>query len=117
MQFNFSCWALCAIEVERDEDDPRWRGCAAKILGFWLTQEDALTARILLETKALAQHEARYKVVNGRWPAYPWDDPGYTPGVYVSVPLSAMRFDDLTDATEMIERAAVLSYWGCGVSA
>jgi hypothetical protein len=117
MQFNFSCWALCAIEVETDEDDPGWRGYTPKILDFYLTGAECLNARIHIERKALAEHEARYKVVNGRWPAYPWNDPGYTPGHYVSVPLSAMRFDDLVDATEMIEQAAVLAYQGCGVSA
>ena len=63
MQFNFSCWALCAIEVETDEDDPGWRGYTPKILDFYLTGAECLNARIHIERKALAEHEARYKVV------------------------------------------------------
>jgi hypothetical protein len=108
MKFNFSCWALCLIEVETDPDDPEWRNVEAYLLGLYLTQEDAEGARVAFELANLERH----KQVNKRaveqfgWRA----EVEYVPRLYASVPIFPMGFRDWDDFEEIIQKAAKLSF-------
>ena len=115
IQFHFACYALCEIGFYEDEGTSEVE--SAKLIGFWLTQEEADLAARGRESRLRAEHEARYKVSNGRWPAWPWNNPGYTPNHYEIVPLSSVRFDDLMDLDQAIEAAAKARVAGVGVEA
>ncbi len=113
LQFHFACYALVEIGFYEDEGD-----CtvdSAKLIGFWLTQEEADLATRGRESRLRAEHEAQYKVTNGRWPAWPWNNPGYAANHYEIVPLSSVRFDDLMDLDSAIEDAAKARVYGVGV--
>jgi hypothetical protein len=115
LQFHFSCYALC--EIGFYEDDGERVVESVRLLGFWLTTEEANLAAHIRESLLRARHEKQYKVTNGRWPAWPWSDPGYTSNHYEIVPLSSVRFDDLMDLEIAIENAAKARVAGIGVDA
>jgi hypothetical protein len=117
LQFHFTCYALCEISFYEYEDDKRSVPDGCTLLGFWLTQEEADLASRGHESRLRAEHEAQYRATNGRWPAWPWNDPGYTPRHYEIVPLSSVRFDDLMDLDLAIEAAAKARVSGVGVEA
>jgi hypothetical protein len=110
IQFHFDCSALCKIGLDEDGEVDSFR-----ILGFWLTSEEADLAARGRESRLRAEHEAQYKVTDGRWPAWPWDNPGYKPNHYEIVPLSSVRFDDLIDLDSAVEAVAKARLAGIGV--
>ncbi len=113
LQFHFDCYALC--ELQFNEDGDRREVESAKLLGFWRSEDHAILAARGRETLLRSQHKEQYKAVDGRWPAYPWDDPGYAPNHYEVVPLASVRFDDLADLQDAIEAAALARFNGIGV--
>jgi hypothetical protein len=110
--FHFSCYALC--EITFYEDDGTVTADSAKVLGFWLTRQEAEIASKEREARLLDQHNAQYRVTNGRWPAWPFNDHGYFPNHYEIVPLSSVRAS-LWDLENTIEEAAKARVSGIGV--
>lgn len=113
LQFHFACYALCDISFYEDEGDVTVD--SAKLIGFWLTREEADLAARGRESRLRAEHEAQYKVTDGRWPAWPWNNPGYAANHYEIVPLASVRFNDLMDLDQAIEEAAKARTNGIGV--
>jgi|GEM_PF-5650142 len=114
IQFHFDCCALCRVNFY--EEDGNREPESADLLGFWRSHAEALAASKEAEELALAEHEAQYKVVNGSWPAYPWNDPGYQPHHYEIIPLANVQSYDLADLHAAIECAAIKRVYGVGVA-
>jgi hypothetical protein len=113
LRFHFDCYALC--EIGFYEDNGEVTVDSAKLLGFWLTSEEADMASRNREYLLRDRHDAQFKVTNGRWAAWPFSDPGYVPNSYQIIPLSKVRFSSLWDLDTAIEEAAKARVNGVGV--
>jgi len=114
-KFNFPCVALCSIKISEFKGSVEVEGVT--ILGFWPTHEAAEANAMMREQWGKDKHHTLYKVVDGRWPAYPLRDPGYTPTRYEIVPLSEVIFDNLAKLQDDIEGAALMRFTGLGKEA
>ena len=109
MRFDFECFALCEITVEDDLDldSPEY---SADLLSFHYSVLDAMKEHTHRTELLRAAHKTRFS-----GPRWPWSSPEFKEPLYEIVPIQKMRFDNLSDAQEMIESAAVLQQRGCGV--
>lgn len=110
MRFNFQCWALVDIRFPDEEDS-----CLSKIRGFWPNRDAAELGLACIEADRYADHAAKEKDHRRK---FPWmASLPYAPATYSFVPLSQMEFETLSDAEDMIIKAAWLIHKGCGVPA
>lgn len=115
MRFDFQCFALCEITVEDDSDLDVHSVCSvlevdAKLLSFHASVLDAMKEQTHRDELLRAAHKLQYS-----GPKWPWRAPEFKEPIYQLVPIQSMRFDDLSDAQEIIETAAVLQQKGVGV--
>ena len=109
MFFDFSCFALCEMTIE-DDLDLDLHEVGATLLSFHASVLDAMKEQTHVTELQRAAHKLRYS-----GPKWPWRTPEFKHPIYQIVPIQNMRFDDLSDAQEMIESAAVLQQKGVGV--
>ena len=109
MHFDFACFALCAIGVD-DDPDLDLHEVEAMLLSFHASVLDAMKEQTHVTELKRAAHKTRFS-----GPKWPWAAPEFKEPKYQIVPIQQMRFDDLRDAQEMIEQAAVLQQKGVGV--
>ena len=118
MQFNFNCYALVELDIiEDDYEDGRGKRKnfeGSTILGFYLTEDEAITARITREVLANVEHDVEHDDWRRKNHMRPSER---TPGEYAIIPLREMKFKELDDADEMIQAAAKLTWSGVGVTA
>ena len=107
MRFDFQCFALCAITVE-DDSELDLHEVDATLLSFHASVLDAMKEQTHRTELLRAADRLRRKGAG-------WFIPAFAEPQYQIVPIQQMRFDDLSDAQEMIESAAVLQQRGCGV--
>jgi len=107
MRFNFACYAVCTVEIERDE-----RGeieeADAQLVGLWLSREDAEKAIGRRERARKESWERKNAEMIALWG---WT---YKPDRYEIVPVAELEFRSLDGAQVMIEDAASLQARGCG---
>ena len=108
MRFDFACFALCEISIE-DDLDQDLREVDATLLSFHATVLDAMKEQTHRTELLRVAHKLQYS-----GPKWPWP-PQFKEPIYQLVPIQSMRFDDLSDAQEIIETAAVLQQKGVGV--
>ena len=109
MRFDFACFALCEMTIE-DDSDLDLHEVDAKLLSFHASVLDAMKEQTHRDELLRAAHKLQYS-----GPKWPWRAPEFKEPIYQLVPIQSMRFDDLSDAQEMIESAAVLQQKGVGV--
>lgn len=109
MRFDFVCFALCTVESETDPESDLDE-ITATLLSFHATVLDAMKEQTHRTELLRAAHKLSYS-----GPKWPWRAPEFKEPIYQLVPIQSMRFDDLSDAQEMIESAAVLQQKGVGV--
>ena len=109
MRFDFVCFALCTVESETDPESDLDE-ITATLLSFHATVLDAMKEQTHRTELLRAAHKLSYS-----GPKWPWRAPEFKEPIYQLVPIQSMRFDDLSDALEMIESAAVLQQKGVGV--
>ncbi len=106
MRFDFACFALCEMTIE-DDLDTDLPEITAEVLSFHASVLDAMTEQTHHTELLRAAHNLRFS-----GPKWPWRTPEFKEPQYQIVPIQQMRFDDLRDAQEMIEQAAVLRQKG-----
>jgi hypothetical protein len=111
MRFNFSCFALCAMTIEVDEDIDLDE-VSAELLSFHTSVLDAMKEQTHVTELQRAAHKLSY---SGPGWLPRWRVPDFKEPQYQVVPIQQMRFDNLSDAQGMIEQAAVLQQKGVGV--
>jgi hypothetical protein len=109
VRFDFVCFALCTVESETDPESDLDE-ITATLLSFHATVLDAMKEQTHRTELLRAAHKLSYS-----GPKWPWRAPEFKEPIYQLVPIQSMRFDDLSDAQEMIESAAVLQQKGVGV--
>ena len=107
MRFDFACFALCAMTIEVDEDIDLDE-VSAELLSFHTSVLDAMKEQTHRTELLRAADKLRRKGAG-------WFIPAFEDPLYQIVPIQQMRFDDLSDAQDMIEQAAVLQQKGVGV--
>jgi hypothetical protein len=111
MRFDFACFALCAMTIEVDEDIDLDE-ISAELLSFHASVLDAMKEQTHVTELQRAAHKLSY---SGPGWLPRWRAPDFKEPQYQVVPIQQMRFDDLSDAQDMIEQAAVLQQKGVGV--
>jgi hypothetical protein len=91
-----------------DDTDLDLREIDAKLLSFHASVLDAMKEQTHRTELLRAADKLRRKGAG-------WFIPAFKAPLYQLVPIQSMRFDDLRDAQEMIESAAVLQQKGVGV--
>ena len=109
MRFDFSCFALCVMEIEEDLDIDLHE-VDAKLLSFHTSVLDAMKEQTHRTELLRTAHKLQYS-----GPKWPWRAPEFKEPLYQLVPIQQMRFDSMDDAQNMIEQAAVLQQEGVGV--
>jgi hypothetical protein len=107
MRFDFQCFALCEMTIEVDEDIDLDEA-SAQLLSFHTSVLDAMKEQTRHTELLRTADKSRRKGAG-------WFIPAFKAPFYQLVPLQQMRFDDLSDAQNMIEQAAVLQQKGVGV--
>jgi len=107
MRFDFACFALCEMTIE-DDTDLDLHEVDATLLSFHASVRDAVAEQIHVTELQRAAYRLRFKCAA-------FFVPKFAEPQYQIVPIQQMRFDDLSDAQEMIEQAAVLQQKGVGI--
>jgi hypothetical protein len=107
MRFDFQCFALCEITVD-DDTDLDLSEIEAKLLSFHASVLDATKEQTHRTEILRAADKLRRKGAG-------WFIPAFKEPQYQIVPIQRLRFDDLRDAQDMIEQAAVLQQKGVSV--
>jgi hypothetical protein len=93
-----------------DDSDLDLHEVYATLLSFNASVLDAMKEQTHRTELLRTAHKLQYS-----GPKWPWRAPEFKEPLYQLVPIQQMRFDDFSDAQDMIEQAAILQQKGVGV--